>query len=153
VTEPADVAYTVLDALGIREPVIARRAAEPGTAPLDRLAAALGDRDEVLILDNCVTPSATSSRTMPQTSVRLRGSSPVVGSSRYSTRGLPTRLAARSSLRRIPPERLCASGQPLASPCQPSQQSPSQRSQHQAACPRQAAGTGLASLAGACCRT
>ena len=53
VTEPADVAYTVLDALGIREPVIARRAAEPGTAPLDRLAAALGDRDEVLILDNC----------------------------------------------------------------------------------------------------
>jgi len=53
VTEPADVSYTVLDALGIREPVIARRAAEPGTAPLDRLAAALGDRDEVLILDNC----------------------------------------------------------------------------------------------------
>ena len=53
VTDPADVAYTVLDALGIREPVIARRAAEPGTGPLDRLAAALGDRDEVLILDNC----------------------------------------------------------------------------------------------------
>src|SRR5256884_4345250 len=53
VTEPAEVAYTVLNALGIREPVIARRAAEPGTGPLDRLAAALGDRDEVLILDNC----------------------------------------------------------------------------------------------------
>jgi predicted ATPase/DNA-binding SARP family transcriptional activator len=53
VTDPADVAYTVLDALGIREPVIARRAAEPGTGPLDRLTAALGDRDEVLILDNC----------------------------------------------------------------------------------------------------
>jgi predicted ATPase/DNA-binding SARP family transcriptional activator len=53
VTDPAEVAYTVLDALGIREPVIARRAAEPGTGPLDRLAAALGDRDEVLILDNC----------------------------------------------------------------------------------------------------
>jgi predicted ATPase len=53
VTEPAEVAYTVLDALGIREPVIALRAAEPGTGPLDRLAAALGDRDEVLILDNC----------------------------------------------------------------------------------------------------
>src|SRR5438876_3910104 len=53
VTEPAEVAYTVLDALGIREPVIARRAAEPGTGPLDRLAAALGDRDQVLILDNC----------------------------------------------------------------------------------------------------
>jgi predicted ATPase/DNA-binding SARP family transcriptional activator len=53
VTDPADVAYTVLDALGIREPVIARRAAEPGTGPLARLTAALGDRDEVLILDNC----------------------------------------------------------------------------------------------------
>src|SRR6516225_9396337 len=53
VADPADVAYTVLDALGIREPVIARRAAEPGTGPLDRLTAALGDRDEVLILDNC----------------------------------------------------------------------------------------------------
>jgi predicted ATPase len=53
VTDPAEVASTVLDALGIREPVIARRAAEPGTGPLDRLAAALGDRDDVLILDNC----------------------------------------------------------------------------------------------------
>ena len=53
VTDPAEVAFTVLYALGIREPVIARRAAEPGTGPLDRLAAALGDRDDVLILDNC----------------------------------------------------------------------------------------------------
>src|SRR5207253_2781283 len=53
VTDPAEVAYTVLDVLGIREPVIARRAAEPGTGPLDRLAAALGDREDVLILDNC----------------------------------------------------------------------------------------------------
>src|SRR6516165_6243211 len=53
VTDPAEVVYTVLGALGIREPVIARRATEPGTGPLDRLAAALGDRDEVLILDNC----------------------------------------------------------------------------------------------------
>src|SRR5215475_8066744 len=53
VTDPAEVVYTMLGALGIREPVIARRAAEPGTGPLDRLAAALGDRDEVLILDNC----------------------------------------------------------------------------------------------------
>ena len=52
VTDPAEVAYTVLDVLGIREPVIARRAAEPGTGPLDRLAAALGDRDQVLILDS-----------------------------------------------------------------------------------------------------
>jgi predicted ATPase/DNA-binding SARP family transcriptional activator len=53
VTDPAEVAYAVLSALGIREPVIARRAGESGAGPLDRLAAALADRDEVLILDNC----------------------------------------------------------------------------------------------------
>jgi predicted ATPase len=52
-TDPAEVAYAVLDALGIREPVIARRAAGPGAGPLDRLTAALGDRDEVMVLDNC----------------------------------------------------------------------------------------------------
>jgi DNA-binding SARP family transcriptional activator len=53
VTDPAEVTYAVLDVLGIREFMIARRAAEPGTGPLDRLTAALADRDEVLILDNC----------------------------------------------------------------------------------------------------
>jgi DNA-binding SARP family transcriptional activator len=53
VTDPAEVAYAVLDTLGIREPVIARRAAGPGAGPLDRLAAALRDRDEVMVLDNC----------------------------------------------------------------------------------------------------
>jgi predicted ATPase/DNA-binding SARP family transcriptional activator len=53
VTDPAEVAYAVLDTFGVREPVIARRAPESGTGPLDRLAAALADRDEVVILDNC----------------------------------------------------------------------------------------------------
>jgi predicted ATPase/DNA-binding SARP family transcriptional activator len=53
VTDPAEVAYAVLGTLGIREPVFARRAGEPGGAPLDRLAAALADRDDVMILDNC----------------------------------------------------------------------------------------------------
>jgi predicted ATPase/DNA-binding SARP family transcriptional activator len=53
VTDPAEVAYAVLETFGIREPVIARRAAEPGTGPLDRLVAALTDRDEVMVLDNC----------------------------------------------------------------------------------------------------
>jgi predicted ATPase/DNA-binding SARP family transcriptional activator len=48
-----DVAYAVLDAFGIREPVIARRAAGRGTDPLDRLAAALAGQDDVLVLDNC----------------------------------------------------------------------------------------------------
>ena len=41
VTDPAEVPYAVLDMLGIRGPVISRRAGEPGAAPLDRLAAAL----------------------------------------------------------------------------------------------------------------
>ena len=53
VTDPADVASAVLDTRGIREPVIARRAAGPGASPLDRLAAALGDRAELMVLDNC----------------------------------------------------------------------------------------------------
>jgi predicted ATPase/DNA-binding SARP family transcriptional activator len=53
VTDPAEVAYAVLDTLGIRGPVIARRTGEPGAAPLDRLAAALADRDDVIVLDNC----------------------------------------------------------------------------------------------------
>jgi len=35
---------------------------------------------------------------------RLRGSSPAVGSSRKITDGSPTKVIARSSLRRIPPE-------------------------------------------------
>ena len=53
VTDPAEVPYAVLDAVGVREPVIRRRGAQPGASPLDRLAAALADRDEVLVLDNC----------------------------------------------------------------------------------------------------
>jgi predicted ATPase/DNA-binding SARP family transcriptional activator len=53
VTDPADVAYAVLDTLGVRERVISRRAGDPGAGPLDRLAEALADRDDVLILDNC----------------------------------------------------------------------------------------------------
>ena len=53
VTDPADVAYTVLDTLGVRERVIAPRAGDPGTGPLERLATALADRDDVMILDNC----------------------------------------------------------------------------------------------------
>ena len=52
-TDPAEVAYAVLDTLGIREPVISRRAGDRGAGPLDRLAEALADRDDVVILDNC----------------------------------------------------------------------------------------------------
>jgi predicted ATPase/DNA-binding SARP family transcriptional activator len=53
VTDPAEVTYAVLDAVGAREPVIRRRGVQPGASPLDRLAAVLADRDEVLVLDNC----------------------------------------------------------------------------------------------------
>jgi predicted ATPase len=53
VTDPAEVPSAVPDAFGAREPVIARRSAGPGRDPLERLAAALAERDDVLILDNC----------------------------------------------------------------------------------------------------
>jgi predicted ATPase len=53
VSDPAEVAYAVLDVLGVRKRVISRRAGDPGAGPLDRLAAALADRDDVVILDNC----------------------------------------------------------------------------------------------------
>ena len=53
VTDPGEVAYAVLDALGLRERSIAPRGAEMAADPVDRLAAALADRDAVLILDNC----------------------------------------------------------------------------------------------------
>jgi predicted ATPase len=53
VTDPTEVPYAVLDAVGLREPVLTRRGAQPGASPLDRLTAALADRDETLLLDNC----------------------------------------------------------------------------------------------------
>jgi predicted ATPase/DNA-binding SARP family transcriptional activator len=54
VSEPSEVPYAVLDALGLRERMIARHNAESGqTDPVDRLCDALADRDVVLILDNC----------------------------------------------------------------------------------------------------
>ena len=56
VTDPAEVPYAVLEAVGVREPVLTRRGGaglQPGATPLDRLAAALADRDEILVLDNC----------------------------------------------------------------------------------------------------
>jgi predicted ATPase/DNA-binding SARP family transcriptional activator len=53
VTDPAEVPYAVLDALGLRERSIAPRGGETAGDPVGRLAAALADRDAVLILDNC----------------------------------------------------------------------------------------------------
>jgi predicted ATPase/DNA-binding SARP family transcriptional activator len=54
VSDPSEVPYAVLDALGLRERVIARHGADQAHAdPADRLCAALGDRETVLILDNC----------------------------------------------------------------------------------------------------
>ena len=45
--------HAVLDALGLRERSIARRGADGAADPLDRLCAALAERDALLILDNC----------------------------------------------------------------------------------------------------
>lgn len=54
VTQPADVPYAVLDAIGIGERRIARKTAEAGpAAPLDRLRGTLSGRDIVIVLDNC----------------------------------------------------------------------------------------------------
>jgi predicted ATPase/DNA-binding SARP family transcriptional activator len=53
VTEPSEVPHAVLDALGLRERSIARRGSDGGADPLDRLCAALAERDALLILDNC----------------------------------------------------------------------------------------------------
>ena len=53
VTDPAEVPYAVLDALGLRERSIASRGADMAGDPADRLCAALADREAVLILDNC----------------------------------------------------------------------------------------------------
>jgi predicted ATPase/DNA-binding SARP family transcriptional activator len=53
VTDPAEVPYAVLDALGLRERSIAPRGGEMAGDPAGRLAAALADRDAVLVVDNC----------------------------------------------------------------------------------------------------
>ena len=50
-------------------------------------------------------PFRVSIRMMSQTWLRLRGSRPVVGSSRNRSSGVTTRLAAMSSRRRMPPEK------------------------------------------------
>ena len=56
------------------------------------------------VVSSSVVPPATSSWMTSQSCWRLRGSRPVVGSSMNITGGLTTSAAARSSLRRIPPE-------------------------------------------------
>jgi predicted ATPase len=53
VTDPAEVPYAVLEALGLRERSIAPHGADMAGDPVDRLCAALADRDAVLVLDNC----------------------------------------------------------------------------------------------------
>jgi predicted ATPase/DNA-binding SARP family transcriptional activator len=53
VTDPAEVPYAVLDALGLRERSIAPRGGEMAGDPAGRLVAALADRDAVLVVDNC----------------------------------------------------------------------------------------------------
>jgi hypothetical protein len=66
------------------------------------------------VVSTTVIAPATSSRTTCHMVRRLRGSSPVVGSSRKITRGLATSVMARSSRRFMPPEYVDA-GRPAAS--------------------------------------
>ena len=66
------------------------------------------------VVSSTVQPSATSSRMVSHIWPRVRGSRPVVGSSRKISGGRVIRLAARSSRRRMPPEN-CAIGLSAAS--------------------------------------
>ena len=56
------------------------------------------------VVSSTVVPLAASCFTVCHTSMRAWGSRPVVGSSRKMTGGLPIRLIAMSSRRRMPPE-------------------------------------------------
>lgn len=56
------------------------------------------------VVSMTVVPCATTARTMSHTWLRLRGSSPVVGSSRKRRSGVFRMDAAMSILRRMPPE-------------------------------------------------
>ena len=56
------------------------------------------------VVSSTVQPPTTSSRMVSHIWPRVRGSSPVVGSSRKISGGRVIRLAARSSRRRMPPE-------------------------------------------------
>ena len=56
------------------------------------------------VVSSTVVPAATRASIVSHSPIRLRGSRPVVGSSRNSTGGRATSAAARSSLRRMPPE-------------------------------------------------
>ena len=56
------------------------------------------------VVSTIVVPSLLSSAITSHRLMRLRGSSPVVGSSRNRMVGATIRLAPRSSRRRIPPE-------------------------------------------------
>jgi hypothetical protein len=60
------------------------------------------------VVRKIVTPPATRSRMICHMVRRLRGSRPVVGSSRKTIRGSPIRPMARSSRRRMPPEKVAA---------------------------------------------
>src|SRR5215207_8133668 len=55
------------------------------------------------VVSKTVVPPTTSERTDSHTSLRPRGSRPVVGSSRNSTFGMRMKLAARSNRRLMPP--------------------------------------------------
>jgi len=79
------------------------------------------------VVNRTVVPSRTSSRTTAQIWLRLRGSSPAVGSSRKRIRGSLRRLEARSSRRRIPPEYVRAGRSAASTRSKRSSNSPARR--------------------------
>jgi ABC-2 type transport system ATP-binding protein len=90
-------------ALVARPPVLFLDEPTTGLDPRSRLA--LWETiEERVSQGSTVVPSATRPSIVAHRSRRLRGSRPVVGSSRKSTGGSATSAAARSSRRRMPPE-------------------------------------------------
>jgi len=60
------------------------------------------------VVSSTVVPSETRSSIISHSAMRLRGSRPVVGSSRKRIEGFATSASARSRRRRMPPEYVLA---------------------------------------------
>lgn len=96
-------------------PSATTRPPSPGAAAITAIwSASRSASSRYCVVSSTVVPPSARIRTASHTSLRPRGSSPLVGSSRKSTAGVRIRLAARSSRRRMPPE-YCPAGR-LAAP-------------------------------------
>ena len=120
---------------------LGRRAAAT-TTPASSTATSSASRSassRYCVVSSTLVPAATSSRTPAHTACRLRGSRPVVGSSRTSTCGRTTTAAARSSRRRIPPDQVPTRRSAASARSKRSSSSPARRPASRRESPRSAA--------------